>query len=112
MTFQKRLWPCLVPDQTMEHIHDRHEQHISRGEILEVMNRNPDHLNITKAPLYVTSDYNVRGETHDGKYLFLCVILEMKDIEQFYQQWELQNQVEKPVTFFASLVYNGWCIEQ
>ncbi len=110
MVFQKVLWPALVPEQTMEHIHRYHEGHITRNEILDVLNREPKNLIISPASSGVKSDYTVRGKTLDGKQLLICVILNNRRIDELYKNWNLQEQVAKPASYYASLVYNGWCI--
>ena len=91
----------------MEHINERHEKHITREDILEVMNHEPQHLKVIPSSKRVVSDYTVIGSTLDGKCLLLCVILNEELIKQLYKEWELWKQVSHPAEHYKSMVYAG-----
>lgn len=88
----------------MEYIHRKHEAHITRQDLLDVMYRDPGNLSIRAAASHQRSDYLIRGQSHSGKRLLICVILKKETIKQVADELGLKGNPDD----FVSLVYNAW----
>jgi len=88
----------------MEYIHRKHGGHITRRDLMDVMYKQPENLSIRKAAKTHRADYLVRGASHSGKQLLICVILSDEAIDQVAEELGLEGNPND----FASLVYNAW----
>ena len=98
------LTPALVPSKTVKYIQHKHEEHITRQDLLDVIYRNPKDLTIRAAARRHRADYLITGQSHSGKNLFLCVIVEPKKIKRIISEFNLDINHDD----FASLIYNAW----
>lgn len=98
------LTPALVPDETLEYIQRKHEEHITRQDLLDVIYRNPKDLTIRAAARHHRADYLITGQSYSGKNLFLCVIVESEKIKRIVRELNLNINPDD----FASLIYNAW----
>lgn len=100
------LVPTWIPERTMKHIYENHEQHISRQEIHEVLHRDIAQLEIVRSAGDHQSDVMIRGKTLDGKRLCLCAIVNKERILRLIR--EFSEKPPRPAGQLGSIVYNGW----
>ncbi len=100
----KLLTPTWIPGETMEYIHRKHGEHITRQDLLDVIYRYPGNVSIRRAAEKHRADYLLQEQSHSGKNLLICVILEEEKIQQVAEELGLEGNPDD----FASLVYNAW----
>ena len=102
------LTPAWIPGSTLDYIHRKHEPHITRQDLVDVIYRDPKNLSIRSTSNRQRSDLLVVGKSYSGKKLLLCTVIEEQKIKQIAEELQLQRDPHK----FASLVYNAWEVEK